>query len=126
MELKDYTIEELEAEIKRRKKEARAAYVRPPREYAYITATVVDMFGKGNIMNWDYRLQIDEECKSQVTENFLFHARYRDFKLISGAFNKKTAPQIGDRVRLKSAKTKTDPTGFGSFSDPKICEKLEV
>ena len=125
MELKDFTIEELQAEIKRRKKEMAAAN-RKKRvyEYGYVSATVVAVDGD-RFTRQTYRLEIDEESKAAVTENFLSHVRHHRFKLLTGAFRKDDAPKLGDRVLLKSLKTKYNPTGYSLHSDPKICKVLE-
>lgn len=124
MELKDYSIEELKAEIKRRKKEDKKMQPKREPEYGYITATVTAIDGDV-FTRQSYRLEIDEDCKSKVTSDFLCHSRHHRFNLLSGVFSKKTAPEVGDKVMLKSLKTKANPTGYGLYSDPKICKVVE-
>lgn len=126
MGLKDYTTEELKAEITRRKREARRLLSMSrshKAEYAYATATITWVSNdpyirkrfKGVVNN-------DSDC-GEINSHWL---RESELHIIRANFTKDTAPKVGDTVRVKSRKTRRSPYGFSScFSAPHIVEIIK-
>lgn len=121
-ELKDYTTDELKAEIKRRVAEERAQRRRetPYRaQYAYVTGTISDV-SDDPFYRRRYELRIDDADIEKC--NLRWRYRCHDIKLDSKRFRKENAPQIGDKVKVKSRISKQYPNGFGPFSRLIICD----
>lgn len=123
MELKDYTIEELKAEIKRRKKEERANRPKPEPQFVYAKATVTEVRGR-TFTNAEYYVDVDPEYLEQMSGVARRELKNNNVKLIRAKFSKKTAPKEGDRVLIKSKITQDNPTGWGTWFKPYICEVL--
>lgn len=128
MELKDYTTEELKAELKRRATEERRlrSMGRSHKaEYTYARA-VITSISKDNWLRREFRAKILDEDLACMDENI--RRRYRDemrMNILRANFNKDTAPDIGDIVRIRSCKTNYNPSGFGLFSTPYIVEVIK-
>lgn len=122
-ELKDYTTKELKEELKRRSKEERLKRLSVPRktEYAYATA-VVGHINKYASFNRKYSVKISEEDVQtyNISEYRVTMDVARDVSI-----NVADAPKIGDVVKLRGRKTKSNPTGFGCFANPVICEVIK-
>lgn len=124
MELKDYTIEELEAEIKRRKKEARAKLPKPEIQYAYIKGTIRNVRGRSYLTS-EYYVDVDAEYLPLLSGSAKQTFKSNEISLLKGNFNKDTAPKKGDRVLIRSRITRDNPTGWGMWFNPFICQVLE-
>lgn len=123
MDLKDYTTEELNAELKRRKSEAARKAVEERKKlgrYVYAKAVITKVvpapfsrqYWRGQILDANV-LKID------------YWHKEREFRIIRENFNRKTAPRVGDIVLLKSMKTNLSPNGFAPYSFPRISKVLE-
>lgn len=124
MELKDYTTEELESEIKRRKKEERANRPKRETQYVYAKGTIRKIYGR-KYSDWEYYVDIDEEDQTPMSKDAIYHFKHREVKLDKKKFSKKTAPDIGDRVLIQSKITRDNPTGWGVWFNPRIIKVLE-
>ena len=125
MELKDYTIEELQDEIKRRQKENRRSYIMSSTpEYSYITAKVIGMSAT-TFSNCKYHVTVSSESKQQLTPLQIHTIETNYIPLLSGVFKKHNAPKIGDEVIIRARKTKYNPTGWDDLKAIRICEVLE-
>jgi hypothetical protein len=119
--LENYTTDELKAELKRRQdieRRERAKNTSHAVEFAYVSGVIVDVDDTAFCRQY-YRVEIDEADRKRVN---LLHTTY-DMKLDRKVFSRKSlAPKLGDRVKIKSRKSKRHPNGFGLFSEMFICE----
>lgn len=107
--LKDFSTEDLANEIKRRKKEARAAIGRKKTVWYEWTGVVSERFREHlNIRHIGYCIESD-----------ILEYKNRTFYLKPGIFNKKTMPKVGDTVVLAVKITAADK-GRPRISDSKI------
>lgn len=123
MELKDYTTEEIRAELKRRNAEAahKRAMERKAMgtQYAYELAEVTYMSpGAFYFRTYDVRMLNKERFSG-------YRERQSYVGLVRAFFNTSNAPRVGDIVKLRSRKTKDNPDGFGLFENAKICEVVK-
>lgn len=118
--LQDYTTDELKAELKRRQIEARKQKSRKT-EYAYATATVRSIDKYASFKRY-YHVFISEDDtqRDRIADHRILIDVSLDVKIKAA-----DKPKVGDVVKLRSRKTKDNPTGFGSFAHPIICEVLE-
>lgn len=120
MELSEYSTEELQAELHRRKKEARKKTLAAKKNierYAYVKAEIVYVSPHPYTKRtWEAKILDDWVGKNWT--------KRREFCLLRNNFSKDTSPRLGDIVKIKSLKTKMDPTGFGLFSRPYIIEVI--
>lgn len=105
-ELKDYTSNELRAELKRRSIEARKSHPRviEYKEFEGIVSKVENqshyMSGKTiSFVWWKFVLK-------DITSKIAVDSYTDTFYLKQGLFKKADAPKIGDRVRLRYRRTK--------------------
>lgn len=108
-ELKDYTDEELRSELQRRVKEKRKnqKYEITYIEFEATICKVNNTLGfKGNgerkytpFVFWKYGIK---DCSLELANGYPWHEYY----LKQGCFKRDTAPQVGDRVKLRYRKTK--------------------
>lgn len=126
MQLKDYTIEELRAELKRRDIEARrqrSLGCSRKAVYAYATG-VVTYVSDEPFSKRQFKVKI---CEQDCTK-YKLSALYRTdgyAHILRANFTKDTAPRLGDIVRVRSRKTNSRPNGFGVFSTPYIVEIIQ-
>ena len=121
-ELKDYTTEELKAELKRRKiEEGREKLKNRKTEYAYVTATVKHIY-KHALFNKKYLVEIN---KDDLTTSCAYKFNYGVEVSIDKKIKAADRPNVDDTVKLRSRITKDNPTGFGCFAHPKICEVIK-
>lgn len=122
MKIEDFTTEELRAELKRRDKEARRQRALERKlkgiEYAYAEARI------------RYVSQ-DPWCRRKFNIEFLDKelgkhvSPYSDIPIDRKVFNKQTSPRKGDIVKVRCRKTNSNPTGFGLWCHPCICEMIK-
>lgn len=122
MELKDYTTEELKAELKRRQMEARKLKDNKA-QYIYATAVVTHASGSCfSLRHWDVELT-DESMK----ELNLHHTR----KNISSIYVNKLkikagdSPKVGDMVKVQCRITKSAQQPFFWRNKIRICEVIK-
>jgi hypothetical protein len=120
--LQNYTTEELKAEIKRRQRGERINRPRQKIEYTYASATIINMTNDTLIRRY-YEVIIDEEDirKYQIS---IYKKKFKvrvDMRL----FKANNAPMIGDKVLIRSRRTKKAPMGFGIFGEVFISEITE-
>lgn len=114
MELKDYTTEELKAELARRNREEGKT------NYEYAKGRVVSILHKNSAFSsWRYVVDIFREDIVRLSIN-PFALKDCSFAYKQGAFNKTTAPKEGDIVLLQKRITKNSPKFY--LSDAKVCE----
>ena len=124
MKLKDYTTEQLKAEIKRREREERQlrstgrSY---KAEYAYAIALITYVSDDPYIRR-QYKIKVCKKDCEKYQLNISYKTGTGYAYILQSRFNKGTAPKLGDMVRIKSRKTKSNPNGFGLFSTPIIYE----
>lgn len=124
MELKDYSTEELWAEIKRRatgERCQRSIGRSRKAEYAYAKAEITFVSDE-SFSRRIFRGKIDPNSVLKFNGRWLSE---RPFFLLRANFTKDTAPKVGDIVRLRSRKTKSNPDGFGLFSSAQIFEIIK-
>ena len=121
MELRDYTTEQLKAELKRRTDEERqrkrAMGIRVP-TYEYARGKVVSVSNSGAFTSWRWKVEIcDEDMKRLGIASV--HKR-SSYTILIKEFTKATAPQVGDTVLLRNRITKNSPKFV--VTSAKICE----
>lgn len=121
MELRDYTTEQLKAELKRRTDEERqrkrAMGIRVP-NYEYARGKVVSVSNSGAFTSWCWKVEIcDEDMKRLGIASV--HKR-SSYTILIKEFTKATAPQTGDIVLLRKRITKNSPKFV--VTSAKICE----
>lgn len=124
MKLKDYTTEELKAELKRRATEERRlrSIGRSHKaEYAYATALITYVSDDPYIRR-QYKIKVSKEDCEKYKLGVSYKTGTGYAHILHSKFNKETAPKLGDVVRIRSRKTKSNPNGFGLFSTPVIYE----
>lgn len=125
MELKDYTTDELRAELKRRNIEARrqGSLGRSQKAvYAYANG-VVTYVSDDPFSRRQFKVKICEPDCDKYQLSVLY--RIGSYAHILRAnFTKDTAPRLGDIVRVRSRKTNSRPNGFGVFPTPYIIEVI--
>lgn len=124
--LKDYTIDELKEELKRREAEAQSqrSKGRSHRaEYAYTYGFVVWVSDEPYCRQ-RFRVRIPQ---SEIDKHprLARYSVYGYIDIVRNNFTKDTAPRVGDTVRIKSRKTAHCPDGFGIFSGAYICEIIK-
>lgn len=119
-ELKDYTTEELKAELKRREKETRKMRQTPKPDYLYWIAKVEGAQEWGEFSQYKYRVSTDDK---RIPLDKLKHG----FPMISGLCKKVDRPKVGDTIRLRLRYTKDmkKPGGIIWWDDSKICEIIK-
>lgn len=125
MSLKDYTIEELKAELQVRyaeERKIRNANRDNKAKYAYATG-IVTWVSEHPFSRRDFIVRIEQEYVEKY--NITTHYNEYRIKLLYHCFNKDTAPRVGDTVRIRSRITKACPNGFGLFNAPYICEVIK-
>lgn len=129
MDLSNYTIEELEAEIKRRKEEIRKqrgnARKGKKTEYAYIRAVITAVTDEPYCRReFSASAFLEDVALLPAGAQRRIYGT-RTYHIVRANFTKDTAPRVGDIVKIRAAKSKHDPDGFGLFSIPYICEIIE-
>ena len=102
MELKDYTTEELRAELKRRRTKAMKEAKKEPPKYKEFTATIEKLDYKyGSISEYAYSITDVNPHNNDINSELFNNIRWRRFGLQTNTFKKETAPKIGDKVLLR-------------------------
>ncbi len=116
--LQNYTIEELTAEIKRRKKEARLNRPKAQAQYAYLKAVVT--WASGHAFNKRvYRARLLPEVRQYADS--VWNSKELIVTIAAGSdIRSLNAPRPNDIVVLKDRITKNNPNGFGEICNPKI------
>ena len=126
MDLKDYTTEELRAELKRRRVQAMKEAKKQIPEYKEFTATVERVNNSyGSINRYVYKITDAKPHNCEIKSELFANISWRDFSLQKNTFNKATVPKIGDKVLLRYRKHKTCKTEIFDFTKAKIVEILE-
>ena len=126
MDLKDYTTEELRAELKRRRVQAMKEAKKQIPAYKEFTATVERVQNSyGSINRYVYSITDANPHNSEIKSELFANISWRSFKLQTNTFNKATVPKIGDKVLLRYRKHKTCKTEIFDFTKAKIVEVLE-
>lgn len=115
-ELKDYTSDELRAELKRRHKEALKNLDRSKPKYIEIKAVVKDIKIAHAFVCNEYKLIIDDERVPSIFKNSWYGIKREKFR-------KDTVPNIGDTVILGHLLTKARPNF--TYSEAKILEVVK-
>lgn len=127
MTLQDFTTDELRAELKRRAVEARkSANVNRDRKakYLYAEGTVITVHNTSGgrklpFSEWSFKVHIDDEYATKLNIQSWNIDSYHSVSRAN--FKKSTAPNEGDRVRLKCRVTKDSPR-WNMFHQPIIDE----
>lgn len=120
LELSNYSSGQLKAELKRRVNIARMKAIRENPKYYYWEGTVVEILRRYNrFARWKFKIDSGELGAS---ERFSYLNKSHAFEMLSGAFNMTTAPEVGDRVRLRYRVVKNH---FRSYRDSKIVSVIE-
>lgn len=126
MDLKDYTTEELRAELKRRRVQAMKEAKKQIPAYKEFTATVKGLHNSwANINGYVYSVTDVEAHNSDIKQELLNSIMLKGFSLQANTFNKETAPKIGDKVLLRYKRHKTQKVEIFDFTKAKIVEVLE-
>lgn len=125
MELKDYTTEQLKAELKRRATEERrlrSTGRSHKAEYAYAIALITQVSDDVYSQRLFYGKVLTFDEKESINPRWM---RESLFMIVRANFKKDTAPKVNDIVRVKSRKTRICPNGFGNcFTTPYIIEVI--
>lgn len=126
MELKDYTTDELRAELKRRRVQAMKEAKKQIPAYKEFTATVERLKDSwGNINRYMYSITDAKPHNCEIKSELFTNIGWRDFSLQKNTFNKETAPKVGDKVLLRYRRYKTQKFESFDFMKAKIVEVLE-
>lgn len=126
MELKDYTTEELRAELKRRRTKTIKEAKKQIPAYKEFTATVERLKNSwGNINLYMYSITDAKPHNCEIKSELFANISWRDFSLQQNTFNKANAPKIGDKVLLRYRRHKTCQAEIFDFTKAKIVEVLE-
>lgn len=126
MELKDYTTEELRAELKRRRIKAMKEAKKQLPTYKEFTATVERVQNSwGNINAYMYSITDANPHNNEIKSELFTNISWRDFSLQKNTFNKETAPKVGDKVLLRYKRHKTQKEEIFDFTKAKIVEVIE-
>lgn len=126
MELKDYTTEELRAELKRRRVQAMKEAKKHIPAYKEFTATVKELYNsQTNVNGYVYSVTDAEPHNSDIKQELFNNISWKGFSLQKNTFNKETAPKIGDKVLLRYRRHKTCQAEIFDFTKAKIVEVLE-
>ena len=126
MELKDYTTEELRAELKRRRTQAIKEAKKQIPEYKEFTAIVERVKNSwGNVNLYRYIIMDAKPHNSEIKSELFANISWKEFSLQKNTFNKATVPKIGDKVLLRYRRHKTCKAEIFDFTKAKIVEVLE-
>ena len=127
MELRDYTTEELRAELKRRRVQAMKEAKKQIPTYKEFTATIKELYNsRTNANGYVYSVTDAEPHNSDIKQGLFNNISWKGFSLQKNTFNKETAPKIGDKVLLRYRRHKTCQAEIFDFTKAKIVEVLEL
>lgn len=124
MELKDYTTEELKAELKRRSKIERSlkpGFMSPENHWFLFEGKVTEC-RKYTITGHKCRVEskVLEKCRYPYINNS------REFSLVQSMFSNKDKPQVGDIVEMRARKYANGNIGFLDAKITKIIKRHET
>ena len=126
MELKDYTTEELRAELKRRRVQAMKEAKKQAPAYKEFVATIKELYNsRTNVNGYVSSVTDAEPHNSDIKQGLFNNISWKGFGLQKNTFNKANSPKIGDKVLLRYRKHKTQKEEIFDFTRAKIVEVLE-